>query len=327
MAGEPITGRGRSMKVVVVGNCTLDLFFRVPRFPKAGETLLADSRMVDVGGKGANQAVAAARSGVETRFLAAIGADRDGETIRARLAAEPIDLSDLMTADTTTDLSIIYVRPDGENSIVSAHRATEFVTPAAADAVLMRLEPGDVLLMQGNLTLATTRHCLAEGRRLGAHTVLNSAPIKFAYDSLWPYVDFAIPNRVELAELGGKGEPESGGRALLAKGAGTVVATLGADGAMLVSEGAVIGIPAPPTEAIDTTGAGDAFCGVFAAGLARGLAPEAAAGVAVSAAALSVTRPGTQSSFPSAGELRDIFLVAAERGISAVATVQPTTLE
>ena len=274
------------MKVVVVGNCTLDLFFRVPRFPKAGETLLADSRMVDVGGKGANQAVAAARSGVDTLFLAAVGADPDGETIRARLAAEVVDLGHLMTADTTTDLSVIYVRPDGENTIVSAHRSTDFVTPATADAVLDRLDPGDVLLLQGNLTLATTRHCLAEGRRLGARSVLNPAPIRFAYDSLWPLVDYAIPNRVELSELGGHGDPGISGRALLAKGAGAVVATLGA---------------------------GDVFCGVFAAGLARGLAPEAAAGVAVSAAALSVTRPGTQSSFPTAGELRDIFAAAAER--------------
>jgi ribokinase len=295
------------MKIVVVGNCSLDLFFRLPRFPKAGETLLADSRMIDVGGKGSNQAVAAARSGVETLFLAALGADSNGREIRTRLEAEALDLGHLSTVDCATDLSVVYVRPDGENAIVSSHRATEFVTPAMADAVLGRLEPGDVLLMQGNLTPAVTGHCLARGRRLGALTVVNPAPIRFAFDDLWPLVDYAVPNRIEISELGGHDDPETGARALLDKGAGAVVATLGAEGAMLVSRDAVMRIPAPSVDAVDSTGAGDVFCGVFAAGLARGLAAEASIGVAVAAAALSVTRPGTQSSFPTTGELRDLY--------------------
>lgn len=301
------------MKVVVVGNCSLDLVFRVPRFPKPGETLLADSRMIDVGGKGANQAVAAARCGVETLFLAATGTDTNGKDIRARLAAEPIDLGHMLTADTPTDLSIIYVRPDSENTIVSSHQATDLVTPDASDAVLGRLDPGDVLLMQGNLAFATSRHCLAEGRRLGARTVLNPAPIRYAYDDLWPLVDYAIPNRIELAELGGDEDPARGGRALLAKGAGSVVATLGADGAALVSQDGIVSVPAPSVDAVDTTGAGDVFVGVFAAGLAQGLAADASIGVAVAAAALSVTRPGTQSSFPTAVELRGLFDTAPVR--------------
>ncbi len=315
------------MKVVVIGNCTVDLVFRVPRFPQPGETVLADGRMVDVGGKGSNQAVAASRCGVETVFLAAVGGDADGDTIRHRLAAESLQLDHLMTVPVPTDVSVIYVVPSGENQIVSAHRATDTVTPEDADRVLGRIDAGDVLLMQGNLPLELTRHSLAQGRRRGARTVLNPAPIKYGYDSLWPVVDYAIPNEIELRDLGGDGDPLVGGRALLAGGAGLVVATLGGRGAVLVSPDGARDVPAQRIDAVDTTGAGDVLCGVFAAGLALGLDPDDAARVAVRAASLSVTRPGTQSSFPSEAELSDIFDAAAGGGTRSTHTDRARAFE
>jgi ribokinase len=302
------------MVVVVIGNCTLDLTFRVARFPRPGETLLATAKATDIGGKGANQAVVVARAGVEVAFLAAIGRDAEGTAIRERLLSEGIDLVHLLSCTAPTDQSIIYVTPDGENSIVSSHDAAASIGPQQADALLKRLRPGDILLMQGNLSLTTTLHCLREARRLGAITVLNPAPINYAYDQLWPFVDVAIVNEVEAVELGGAPEPLTAGGALLGRGVRQVVVTLGAQGAVVMAEDARAAMPAGRVAAVDTAGAGDVFCGVFVAGLARGLAPELAIRPAVAAATLSVTRPGTQSSFPSTQELCRIFADESRTG-------------
>lgn len=300
------------MKVVVIGNCTLDLFFRVQRFPKPGETLLATAKSTDVGGKGANQAVVVARAGVELAFLAALGRDGDGDAIRDRLKAEQLDLSHLLTVPAPTDQSIIYVTPDGENMIVSSHAAAASIQPRQADKLLSRLQPDDILLMQGNLSLTTTLHCLSEARRRKARTVLNPAPINYSYEGLWPHVDIAIVNEVEAAALGGAPNPLVGGRALLGRGVSAVIVTLGAKGAVVISGSQPVTIAAPRMTAVDTAGAGDVFCGVFVAGLARGLTPAQAAKPAVDAASLSVTRHGTQSSFPTGVEIAHFLKKAAE---------------
>ena len=295
------------MKVVVVGNCTLDHFFRVSRFPKAGETLLSTARMVDVGGKGANQSVVIARCGVAILFVSSLGRDADGDTIRTCLAAESIKLDHLLTSSEPTDQSIIYVTPDGENCIVSSHSAAASITPADAEPTLCKVEAGDIVLLQGNLSLEVTRYCLDEAKRRQARTVLNPAPIQYPYVTLWPLIDCAILNEVEIQELGGGRGPLASGRALLGKGTVFIIVTLGEQGAILISDREPVHIPAPRVVAIDTAGAGDVFCGVFAGGLVRGLSPEDAACCAVQAASLSVTRHGTQSSFPTVEELQDIF--------------------
>jgi ribokinase len=295
-----------AMTVYVVGNCTLDRLFHVPRFPKPGETLLASASMIDIGGKGANQAVVVRRCGVSTRLGAAVGHDPDATAIRERLEAEGLDMSDLLVAPTATDQSIIWVAPDGENMIVSSHSAAARLTPVAVMPLLARIARSDLLLMQGNLSLETTRHCLAVARGRSARTIVNPAPVQFDYAELWPLVDIAVLNEVEIAELGGGG-PDEGGRRLLALGAGSIVATLGAEGAHLIRREATVNLSAPQVNAVDTTGAGDVFCGVLVAGLASGLEITMACRAAVQAATLSVTRPGTQSSFPTAAELAKIL--------------------
>ncbi len=300
------------MKVVVVGNCTLDFFFRVARFPEAGETLLATSRMVDVGGKGANQAVAASRCGIETLLFASLGRDAEAETMRRRLEAESVILDHLMTSPEPSDQSIIYVTPDGENSIVSSHACAAAVAPADTQAILDRVETGDVVLMQGNLSLEVTRGTLGHAKRRSARTLLNAVPINYDYETLWPLVDCVILNQAEVRELGGAADPRAGAGLLLAKGVGSVIVTLGARGAILVSDLGTVEVAALAVEAVDTTGAGDVFCGALAAGLARGLAMGQAAAFAVRAASSSVTRPGTQSSFPTVEELRGM-LTSAEK--------------
>lgn len=301
-----------SAGVLVIGNCTLDIAFRVPRFPKPGETLLADGSTRDLGGKGANQAVAAARSGVHVAFCAAVGADENGEEMRTRLTEEGVGTVHVATPPVPTDVSIIYVTPEGENSIVSTHAAAASMDMARVEPALKAAGAGDVLLMQGNLSHDVTRGCLEAGRERRVVTVLNPAPVQYRYDAIWPFVDCAILNEVESEHLTGSADPFTAAGRLSGAGVGRVIITLGPGGA-LVSEGeSMCEIRAEAVEAVDTTGAGDVFCGVFAACMAYGLAALPAAHGAVRAATLSVTRPGTQAAFPSRSEIGRILAEARD---------------
>ena len=296
-----------SSRVLVIGNCTLDISFRVLRFPKPGETLLADGSTRDLGGKGANQAVAAARTGVPVAFCAAVGADENGEEMRARLTEEGVGTDHVATSPLPTDVSIIYVTPEGENSIVSTHAAAASMDMARVEPALGAVAAGDILLMQGNLSHDLTRGCLEAGRERGAVTVLNPAPIHYRYDAIWPFVDCAIVNEVESEHLTGSADPFTAAGRLSGRGVGHVVVTLGSRGAV-VSEGESLReVPAERVEAADTTGAGDVFCGVFAACIARSLPIEPATRGAVRAATLSVTRHGTQRAFPSRSEIERLL--------------------
>ena len=297
-----------SARVLVIGNCTLDISFRVPGFPRPGETVLAHGSARDLGGKGANQAVAAARSGAPVVFCAALGADEIGEAMRARLSGEGVCTDYLAAALVPTDESIIYVTPAGENSIVSTHAAAASMDMPHARPALEAADAGDILLMQGNLSHEVTRGCLEEGRRRQVVTVLNPAPIQYGYDAIWPFVDCAILNEVESEHLTGSADPAAAARRLVGQGVRHVIVTLGARGALVAEDESNREIPAERVNAVDTTGAGDVFCGVFAAGMARGLAVEPATRGAVRAATLSVIRPGTQSAFPSRSEIERILL-------------------
>jgi ribokinase len=288
--------------VIVIGNCTVDLSFAVPRFPKAGETLLAHERRVDLGGKGANQAIVAHRFGVETLLAAPIGRDVEGDWACARLAAEGLSPAGIQRTDTATDQSIIYVTPDGENSIVSSHQAAAQATPEWAEAAIAAAPAGARLLMQGNLPLATTGGALAAAHARGLPTMINPAPIQYAYDRIFPLSDVAVLNTIEAVELGRRSDPIAAGRAIHDGGVATVIVTLGAEGAVLIDGKEPTRFPAPRVTAVDTVGAGDVFCGALVACLARSIALATALRVAVEAASLAVTRPGTQASFPSAAE-------------------------
>jgi ribokinase len=293
--------------VIVIGNCTVDLSFTVPRFPKAGETLLALERHVDLGGKGANQAMVAHRFGVETLLAAPIGRDAEGDWACARLAAEGLPPTGIQRTDTATDQSIIYVTPDGENSIVSSHQAAAQATPEWAEAAIAAAPAGAHLLMQGNLSLATTCAALAAARTRGLPTMINPAPIQYAYDTVFPLTEIVVLNEVEAVELGRRSDPIAAGRAIHDGGVPAVIVTLGADGAVLIGGDAPIRFPAPRVAAVDTVGAGDVFCGALVACVARNITLATALEVAIEAGSLAVTRRGTQASFPSAAEAAAIL--------------------
>jgi len=313
-------------RVIVVGSVNVDFVVGAPRLPRPGETVVGGRFERHHGGKGANQAVAAARLGARVELVAAVGSDGLADDARAALEAEGIGLAELATAgDTATGVALIVVDPSGENLISVAPGANASLTAAGVGAALARLAPGpgDVLLAGCEVPPQATLAALSIARRTGATTILNPAPADGVDRRALGLVDVLTPNRGELAELvaadkrrtgrsTGRGAepPERAARSLLeanAQGPGVaaaVIVTLGAQGALLVRpEGEAIELLAPPVEAVDAVGAGDAFSGALAATLAAGREIGAAARVAVAAASLATTRHGARSGMPNAIEL------------------------
>ncbi|HEY1863824.1 MAG TPA: ribokinase [Roseiarcus sp.] len=294
----------------VIGNAAVDSVIRVERFPRPGETIVALGASEDLGGKGANQAVVAARCGAPVRLVAPIGDDALGERIRSSLAREGVQTDGLTTSPYGTDRCVITVDRHGENTILSLVEAARHFDPIAETRIESWITSGDLVAMQGNLRPSVTRDCLALAKSRGATTVLNPSPTYAAHDYDWTLVDLVLVNRGEAIELAGEGAEEVAGE-LCKKGADAVVLTLGADGAVFVSADDAFRVLAPQVTAIDTVGAGDVFCGVLVAANALGRSWKEALAAAVEAASISVTRKGVLTSFPSREEMAAILERAA----------------
>ncbi|MER8423505.1 ribokinase [Mesorhizobium sp. M0923] len=292
------------MRVHVVGNACVDTMFRVGRFPAVGETLNAVSYADGLGGKGANQAVAAARTGAEVTFWTALGKDREGAWIRSWLDSELSDL-EVSEFELPSDRSTIVVDGGGENFIVSGVACSEAFDPIEQTALARWIAPGDMLVCQGNLPLAATNACLRAAMENGARTVLNASPIDAASVPDLGLAEVLVVNQSEAQALTGQSDMAAAARALAARGAGIVVITLGGEGCLVLGPDQTepLRLPAPRVEALDTSGAGDVFCGCLAGGLARGMPVTSALELALAAAAIAVTRPGTLASCPSASEM------------------------
>ena len=217
----------------VVGNAAIDTIFRVDRFPLPGETIVAADVSEDLGGKGANQAVMARRTGAKVRLVAAVGDDPAGARIRAVLGAEGVLTDGLVVWPGSTDRSSIYVDAGGENTIVSVTRAAQTFDPLA-DGKLVDVEPDDVVLCQGNLAVAVLAECLLAARSRGAATVLNPSPLFPARDFDWSRVDTVVLNEVEARALSGNDDSRQGARRLRDAGVRDVVVTLGHEGAAMI---------------------------------------------------------------------------------------------
>ena len=292
--------RGR---VVVIGNAGLDLRLAVSRLPVAGETLIGSASLRVPGGKGLNQAVVAARCRAEVRFCAPLGNDQaEADEITRHLEREGFAQLILPRLPLATDFSLLMVLPNGENSIVSTSACSLALSRTQAEPALDGLADGDVVLMQGNLSLDTTAFVLPAARRRGATTIWNPAPFWPGFEKLAGDCSLLIANR---------GEAESLGEGLQA--AKAAIVTLGSDGCLLVDGTQRRSFPAETVTAIDTTGCGDTFCGVMAAALARGVSIDQAIGAAQRAAALTATREGAFEALPSHEELGAIFHLLPDR--------------
>lgn len=280
--------------VIVIGNAGLDLRLAVPRLPLAGETLIGSDGERAPGGKGLNQAVVSARCGARVRFCAPLGNDEaEVRAIERHLSREGFEELLLPRLPHATDFSLLMVLPDGENSIVSTSACSLALTFAQAEAALRSAGRGDVVLLQGNLSLDVTGSILAAARRQNATTIFNPAPFWPGAEKLVTECSLVIANRLEAGALGSSIDR-----------AGAAIVTLGADGCLFDKRV----YPAGAVTARDTTGCGDAFCGVMAAAMARGMTIDAAIGPAQKAAALTATRPGAFQALPSRAELGAILL-------------------
>ena len=287
------------MSILVVGNATVDFSYEINRLPSTGETLLSSGRMVDAGGKGLNQAIAASRWGVDVDFFAPLGDDTAASVIRERLDSEKLENVELIIGPSPTDESIIFVTPDGSNIIVSTDSTAKWLAIDKLKHRFGMLLAEDTLLLQGNLSKETTERCLKAGKIAGIRNVLNPSPIGFSYGSIWPLVSIAVLNEIEAAQLGNSKDPEVAGRTLLELGVETVVITLGSEGAMAIYEGKSIMFGAPKMDVVDTAGAGDAFVGSLVATLDMGLPFMESMKFSIEVASLTVTKRGTTSAFPS----------------------------
>ncbi|MET9258735.1 ribokinase [Amycolatopsis sp. NPDC004079] len=286
-------------RVAVVGSANVDLVVDVPRQPRGGETVLGGDVRRSPGGKGANQAVAAALAGgAETTFLGAFGVDDGAEFLLASLTKAGVRTDLVSRVDSATGTAFIMVSPDGENSIVVAPGANSRLS--LAETQLERIASADVVLAQLEIPLEAVT-AAAAARRSGARMVLNAAPSRPLPDL---DLDVLIVNEHEAADLAGTpGSPEELARTLQQR-APAVVITLGAAGCV-VAEAEIVHLPGFRVSPVDTTGAGDTFCGVLAAVLAEGRPLREAAERAGAAAALAVTRPGAQSAVPTAAEVAE----------------------
>jgi ribokinase len=240
------------------------------------------------------------------------GRDPAAAIIRARLEADGLSTAWLVSVPCATDESIVYVARSGENCIVSTDMAAKQLAPTDVEDVLMGLAPGDVLLVQGNLSREVTVVCLTQARAATAAAIVNPAPIDFDYAGLWPLVDVVVLNQIEARMLTGEVEIDVASAVLRSRGAGNVVLTLGSEGALVrEGHGPAQRVPAPAVTAVDTTGAGDVLAGVVAAGIGRGLPLLPVVRWAVAAASQKVTRLGTSSGFPTSVEL-DVLASAME---------------
>ena len=296
-------------RVLVVGSANVDYTVALSRLPLPGETVTDGTLLVNHGGKGANQAVAARRLGAEVRLIGCVGDDASGRAIRAALAAEGIDVTGLAaSSEAATGTALIVVDAEGRNQIAVAPGANRRL---GIDMVRVRradFEWADVIACQLETPLDTVRFALQEARRRGVTTILNPAPVPDTPLDVWPLVDYLTPNSGEAARLsaGGVSDPESAveaARALRGRGVGTVVVTLGAAGAVCLSAAGAIHVSGFEVAAVDTTAAGDTFNAALAVALGECMLLDAGLRFANAAAALACTRRGAQPSLPSRAEV------------------------
>jgi ribokinase len=292
--------------VFVVGSINQDFVLRLERRPKPGETVTDAELTLLPGGKGANQAVAAARLGADVRMLGRVGEDAFGATLVENLRSNGVDTSHVRPVpDAPTGSAFITVTPDGENAIVVSPGANRAFSPREVREASEDLRGASVLVAQLEVPVEAVEVAAGITTGAGGRFLLNLAPAREVPTALLNLCDPLVVNRHEAAFLlGEEPEPEEGARRLLGLGPRTAVVTLGAEGAVLATPDGTEIFPAPKVEVVDTTGAGDAFVSALAARLAAGDDLSDAVPYAVRAGAFAVTREGAQGALPTQGDVQ-----------------------
>jgi ribokinase len=294
--------------VLVIGSLNMDLVARCDALPGAGQTIVGRDFFTAAGGKGANQAVAAAKLGARVRMAGCVGRDDFGKALIAGLRAAGVDADDVMTVDRPTGTALITVDGAGINTIVVIPGANNACDAALVERALARAETPGILLLQHEMPPEANVRAAQLARNAGWFVTLNPAPARPIEPELMTLIDIVIPNAGEAAAVTGqpvasRADALASAGALLRRGARAAIVTLGGDGAVCCDGKAAWYCPAVAVTAVDTTAAGDAYIGALAAALAEGRELVPSLGFAAAAAALAVTRLGAQPSLPSSGEL------------------------
>ncbi|TCT28536.1 ribokinase [Martelella mediterranea] len=288
--------------VAVIGSLNADVIVSAKRLPQQGETVVGHRYEIAPGGKGANQALAAARAGVATRIVGAVGRDEYARVALANLEAASVDLSGVQQTEDLTGIAQISVDDAGENTIVVVAGANGCVNLEQAISAVRELGGADIVLLQMEVPAGLNLSVLQTARSVGAISVFNTAPYTDNVPELAPLADIIICNEKEFALLSDaamlSGKPETRARALACMNRQTVIVTLGRGGAFVATADSFAAVSSPAVEAIDTVGAGDTFCGYLAAGLASGRSVGESARIACAAAAVACTRRGAQAGIP-----------------------------
>lgn len=305
--------------ITVVGSIMTDMISYVPRLPGPGETLIGGRFEIGFGGKGANQAVMARRLGASVRMIACVGTDAFGDQAVENLVGQGIEAQFVYRSQAATGVAPIWVEADGTNRIAVIPGANDDMDPEQVAKTVLA-QPSQVVICQLEVPQPVTQAAFGAARTVGAITILNPAPAAEIGPELLALTDWLIPNETEFVSLeSSRLRTEVGSvsddhvLALAASIPPRLLVTLGEAGALIVEDGNAMRLPAPLSQVVDTTGAGDAFVGAFGYGLASGLAPADAMSLALRCASFSVSRLGTQSSFPTPEESEQLLKGTADR--------------
>lgn len=298
-------------KILVVGSANMDMVIAAPHFPQPGETLAGYGFMTNHGGKGANQAVAAARLGAQVVFVGKVGNDQFGQAMKDMMCQEGIDVSALFAASQApTGVALITTVPNGENTIIIEPGANAQLTPEDVERAEELFKDAGIVLMQLETPVPTLIKAAELAKQYGAYVVLNPAPAPITPlpDALLQHVDILIPNETEAAAISGTeiattDDVPVAMERLHSMGIKNVIITLGSKGACASVEGNMVHVEAEKVKAVDTTAAGDTFCGALCTALLQGRDLQGAMRYGCKAAAISVTRRGAQMSMPRKEEI------------------------
>ena len=295
-------------KIIVIGSSNVDLTARVRTLPRPGETIGGARLHQANGGKGANQAVAAARLGADVLFLTCLGNDANGEMLASQFASDGIDTSKIKFSATPTGTALIFVDDNAENCIAVAPGSNNDLLPEDVDAIKDRMADSAYLLVQLEIPMPTVEHSILLADSLGVKVIVNPAPMNALREDLFSHIWLLTPNETEAEALtgvviGSEEDARTAAAHLMEKGVENVIITLGSKGSLVCTPEASTFVPARKVQALDTTGAGDAYNGALVAALSEGRSLVEAAKIATLASSIAVTRMGAQTSAPYRKEI------------------------
>lgn len=295
-------------KILVIGSTNTDMTAFCPKMPVPGETVLGNDFTMGPGGKGANQAVAAKRLGGDVSFICKVGKDIFGENTIRHFKEEGLDTSGVMISSKPSGVALITVDKDAENCIVVASGANNDYTEEDIRSCSDMIDGCDILLMQLEIPVPAVLEAARLGHKAGKFVVLNPAPACELPEEIFGYLSLFIPNETELAKYSGMevNDEQSAAKAakcLMDKGVGNIIVTMGSKGSLICHDGGSVFVKARKVEAVDTTGAGDCYCGALCVALSEGRNLTEAAEFATKAAAQSVRKAGAQNAMPFRNEV------------------------